>query len=277
MGTEMKIKIRLTSISLAIALGLLAASQAALSGEMATNPPAAAPEEPDAATAPKLTRQTDGNALGLVITNYGFFGNNFVSRAPSMEYPLGSQIDHLVRAGIWVGAINAQGDTVVSSGTVSGSYGSGSASATEYTPSQPIKERSTLINSRAWSKKAISEQDFNAEYRDYNPIASTNRGKALDISISQRSYLWSYKFAEAFVIVSFTIRNEGGYLLDTRLGIFGELASGWKAAYPTWPPSGWFRKKALGYFPDQRMISEHHYTYQGGTAPSWGAFAILGA
>ena len=24
------------------------------------------------------------------------------------------------------------------------------------------------------------------------------------------------------------------------------------------------------------MIGEHHYTYQGGTAPSWGAFALLG-
>ena len=66
----------------------------------------------------KLSKQTDGNAMGLVITNYGFFGNNFVSRAPSMEYPLGSQIDHLIRAGLWIGGINAEGDTVVSSGTV---------------------------------------------------------------------------------------------------------------------------------------------------------------
>jgi hypothetical protein len=224
-----------------------------------------------------LQRQTDGNAIGLVITNYGFFGNNFVTRAPSMEYPLGSQIDHLIRAGLWVGAINANGDTVVSTGCISGSWGGGSASVTEFNPTQNLKERSTLISSRAFSKKAVSEQDFAGAYRDYGPIKSTNRGKALTVSVTQRSYLWSYKFAEAFVLVSFTVKNEGeGILRDLRLGIFGEMASGWKGAYDTWRPSGWFRKKALEYFPSQRMIGEHHYTYQGGTAPSWGAFALLG-
>jgi len=273
----MMTKMRPMFVCLVIALAVSAVASGALSaGERDRTDLQPAPAEPQADKVAKLTRQTDGNAVGLVITNYGFFGNNFVSRSPSMEYPLGSQIDHLVRAGIWIGGINAQGDTVVSSGTVSGSYGSGSASATELTPSQIIKERSTLINSRAYSKKAVSEQDFNAEYRDYGPIASTNRGKALAVSVTQRSYLWSYKFAEAFVIVSFTIRNMGGDLWDTRLGIFGELASGWKTAFNTWPPSGWFRKKALVYFPDQRMVGEHHYLYQNGTAPSWGAFAILG-
>ena len=273
----MMIKMKLMVVCLVIALALWAgASGVVSSGERDGTASQPAPADPQADRVPKLQRQTDGNAMGLVLTNYGFFGNNFVSRSPSMEYPLGSQIDHLVRAGIWVGAINAEGDTVVSTGTVSGSYGSGSASATELTPSQVIKERSTLINSRAYSKKAVSEQDFNAEYRDYDPIAATNRGKTLAISVTQRSYLWSYKFAEAFVIVSFTVRNKGGDLYDMRLGIFGELASGWKTAYNTWPPTGWFRKKALVYFPDQRMIGEHHYAYQNGTAPSWGAFAILG-
>jgi hypothetical protein len=231
-----------------------------------------------------LQRQTDGNALGLVLTNYGFFGNNFVTRGPSMEYPLGSQIEHLIRAGLWVGAINAQGDTVVSTGCISGTWGSGSAGSTEFNPTTKIKERSTLINSRAFSKKAISEQDFNSQYKDYSPIARGNRDRngkqrALTVSVTQRSYLWSYKFAEAFVIVSFTIRNEGGILSDIRLGIFGEMSSGWKGAYDTWrPPSGsWFYNKALEYFPEERMIGEHHYLYQDGTAPSWGGLALLGA
>ena len=272
---------RLTALWLAgVLVGALAL---ALSAEAGNDPrydawleSSPAPESPQADKVPKLTRQTDGNALGFVITNYGFFGNNFVSRSPSMEYPLGSEIDHLIRAGLWVGAVNAQGDTVVSTGTVSGSYGSGSSSATEFTPIQTIKERSTLINSRAYSKKAVSEQDFNAAYRDYGPIAPTNRGKTLSVEVTQRSYLWSYKFAEAFVIVSFTVRNVGGDLWGMRLGIFGELSSGWKGSYDTWPPSGWFRKKALEYFPEQRMVGEHHYSYQAGAAPTWGAIAILG-
>ena len=226
-----------------------------------------------------LQRQTDGNAMGLVVSNYGFLGNNFVTRSPSMEYPLGSQIEHLIRAGLWIGGINTVGDTVVSSGSVSGTWGGSGAGVTEFNPMGKIKERSTLISSRALRPNAVSEQDFVAHYRDYNPIRPANRGKALRVSVDQRSYLWSYRFAEAFVIVSFTIRYEGdGTLSDLRLGIFSELSSGWKGAYDTWrPPSGsWFRKKALEYFEDERMIGEHHYTYQDGTAPSWGAIALLG-
>ena len=270
----------LLAVGLAVVIGLATAAGAGErddgSGREASRPTAEAPVN-SAETAAYLQRQTDGNALGLVLTNYAFFGNNFVTRSPSMEYPLGSDIEHLVRAGLWIGAINANGDTVVSTGSVSGYYGSGSTGATEYTPTQNIKERSTLISSRAFSKKARSEQDFLCSYRDYGPIKSSNRGKALTVSVRQESYLWSYKFAEAFVLVSFTVKNEGeGILRSMRLGIFGEMASGYKASYNTWPPSGWFRKKALEYFPDQRMVGEHHYTYQGGTAPSWGAIALLG-
>jgi hypothetical protein len=275
--------IRPRSIFAAVVVGLALYANAggALASDHVWVPAEAVPAAPEADKVFKLSKQTDGNAMGLVITNYGFFGNNFVSRSPSMEYPLGSQIDHLIRAGLWIGGINAEGDTVVSSGTLSGSYGSGSANATEFTPSQAIKERSTLINSRAFSKKAISEQDFNSAYRDFAPIAPSNRDgtrfRALTVSVSQRSYLWSYKFAEAFVISSFTIRNNGGgKIFDLRLGLFSELASGWKGSYNVWPPSGWFHKKALEYFPAQRMMGEHHYTYQDGTAPSWGGIAILG-
>src|SRR5690242_17685235 len=48
---------------------------------------------------------TDANRVGLTVTNYGFFGNNFNSRSPSLEYPLGSGFEHLSRAGLWIGAL----------------------------------------------------------------------------------------------------------------------------------------------------------------------------
>jgi hypothetical protein len=225
-------------------------------------------------------KQTDGNAMGLVVSNYGFFGNNFVTRNPSMEYPLGSEMEHLIRAGFWIGAITVEGDTVVSSGAISGTWGTSTASATEFTPipGTKIKERSTLITSRAYSADAVSEQDYVARYADV-PKAITNDA-VLNIEVRQESFLWSYDFAEAFVIVSFTVYNRGeGILQAPYLGIFGELSSGWKGAYDTWrPPSNsWFRNKTLEYFPDNRMIGEHHYNYQWGAAPSWGGIALLGA
>ena len=49
----------------------------------------------------------DLNQMSMNITNYGFIGNNFTSRTPSMEYPVGSGHDHLVRGGLWVGALAA--------------------------------------------------------------------------------------------------------------------------------------------------------------------------
>ena len=224
---------------------------------------------------PFQVKHTDGNALGFVISNYAFFGDNFVTRAPSMEYPLGSQQEHLVRAGLWVGAINADGDTVVSTGSVSGYSGVSSASASEYTPRERMKERSVLITSRSYSKKAVSEQDFLCYYTDY-PKRGTNRG-ILGIGVRQESYLWSYRFAEAFVIVSFTIKNESeGLLKNPCVGLYGELSSGWKGQYDDWPPSGWFQQKALEYFPEQHMCGEHHHNFSGGACPSWGAFSILG-
>jgi hypothetical protein len=227
--------------------------------------------------APYQQRQTDGNAIGLVITNYGFFGNNFVTRSPSMEYPLGSQQEHLIRAGLWVAAINATGDTVVSTGCISGSWGGASSGASEFTPREKITERSILITSRAYSEKAISEQDFLTSYTDY-PKRGTNQS-VLRVGVGQASYLWSYIFAEAFVIVSFTVKNEGdGFLIDPCLGIFSELSSGWKGGFEVWRPSGsaWFFRKALEYFPQHRMMAEHHYNFANGLCPSWGAIAILG-
>ena len=46
------------------------------------------------------------NSLGMTLTNYGFFGNNFTSRAASFEFPLGSGYEHMPRAGLWFGAMS---------------------------------------------------------------------------------------------------------------------------------------------------------------------------
>jgi hypothetical protein len=55
-------------------------------------------------------RVLNGNKLGLTLTNYGFIGTNFSSAAPSFEYPLGSSHMHMVRGGMWIGAISADQD-----------------------------------------------------------------------------------------------------------------------------------------------------------------------
>ena len=83
-------------------------------------------------------RITNNNLVGLTTTNYGFFGNNFVSRSPSFEYPLGTGFEHIVRGGLWIGGLTQFSgtgeDLRVSTAAVDGSQGTASASGTEYTP-----------------------------------------------------------------------------------------------------------------------------------------------
>src|SRR2546422_136684 len=68
-----------------------------------------------------------GNLVGVTITNYGFIGNNFISRDPSLEYPLGAGYEHMVRGGLWVGGVaNTEADgtfTGVVTGALDGSQG----------------------------------------------------------------------------------------------------------------------------------------------------------
>ena len=49
----------------------------------------------------------DLNLMSVNLTNYGFVGNNFTSKTPSMEYPVGTGHEHLVRGGLWIGSLAA--------------------------------------------------------------------------------------------------------------------------------------------------------------------------
>src|SRR5262249_32376384 len=77
------------------------------------------------------------NRLGLTVTNSGFFGNNFTSRSPSLEFPLGSGFEHMSRAGLWIGAQALDQDgafTGVTTALVDAIQGNASAGETEFSP-----------------------------------------------------------------------------------------------------------------------------------------------
>src|SRR5204862_5785388 len=127
------------------------------------------------------TKVMDGNLVGVTVTNYGFVGNNFISRAPSLEYPLGAGYEHLVRGGLWVGGIarDENGEFVgVTSATTDGSQGSASQGATEFTPAgTAITVRSSLINNDNYSQDAISELDAISMYSDRPAKRAENNGE----------------------------------------------------------------------------------------------------
>lgn len=235
---------------------------------------------PQAAAADTITfKITTGNNLGLTLYNDGFFGNNFAGRGPSFEYPLGSNIDHMVRAGIWIGGITALGDTLVSTATKDGQLGTRSLDS-EFFPSRPrIDEFSILPNSRYYSPTARSEQDFHASYADTLPrVSGTEPHRPLSVRVNLETLLFSFEPFDAIVIANFQIINvhPTDPLFDVYVGFYTELATGYKDPSATNPYSGWFRQKDIAWVDSLRYMSEHHWNLDDGLAPSWAALQLLG-
>ena len=222
---------------------------------------------------------TSGNNMGLTVFNDGFVGNNLASREPSMEYPLGSNIEHLVRSGMWVSARNAIGDTLCSTVTTAGFAGT-RAFTSEYVPISDITERSILPNSRFFSPDAISEQDFLFAYADttVTPGDDIDAHVPLNMQVNVETLLFSFEPFDAIVIMNFDVINihPTDPLFDVYLGFYSELASGYKdPADPNWT-RGWFGNKDIGYIDSLRVLTEHHYNFDSGLAPSWAGISMLG-
>lgn len=242
-------------------------------------------------------RVTDNNLMGVTITNYGFIGNNFVSRSPSMEYPLGTGYEHLVRGGLWVGgrAIDDEGlFTGVVTATVDGSQGSGSANATEFTPAGvEIVVRSNLPNDRFFDPDAISELDFISSFSDFPAKRADGTGedhRPMGLLVKQENYSWSFSDFQHILFFSYDIVNTGPPLQDVHVGFYAEFASGPKNLYFTWPPSSsgstlgsWFSKKWIQYDDSLRLWREHYCQMQPvpgscdlGQVPYWIGVKLLG-
>ncbi len=234
--------------------------------------------QPDAMLADTLIslRVTTGNNMGVTFFNNGFVGTNLVNRSPSMEYPLRSGQEHLVRAGIWVGGLPASGaDTLVSTATIDGRVGSfDPKQISEFFPAQTapgLIERSILLNSCCYSVDAKSEQDFLASYfdsyRDLSPLHHP-----LGIRVELETLLFSFEPFDAIVIANYRIINTNleDPIYNVYAGMYAEIASGWKDGHTEWPPSGWFSRKDIGYVDSLRVMTEHRYDYEDGAMPILG-------
>ncbi len=169
----------------------------------------------------------------FTITNWGFFGSQFGDAtdwltedyclnpgvnagelAPSFEFPAGSGISYLFQGALWIGAV-VDDDTLVSFGA------DGWQRVNEMyprpAPLDNIVQLSTRANSDYFSDQAVSEQDYFAEYTDtLVDDALTGRDekenrshRPLNIKILQRSYAWSFSYAEDFVLIDYKIVNIG--------------------------------------------------------------------
>ncbi len=179
--------------------------------------------------------------IWLSITNFGFFGSQdgaypdwdgISNPAPGCVYPGGSNLNYLFQGALWIGATvdtvdnlgNAKLDTLVSIGN-DGWW----AQTFELFPAMPpdgqIEVRSIrpsnvypygdLVGPDGDSAK--SEQDYIATYTDTFTTSSFVVRDPIDgrqhiplrLAIKQKSYSWSYEYAEDFVLFDYEFKNIG--------------------------------------------------------------------
>ncbi len=171
--------------------------------------------------------------IGMTVVNMGQFGTGFVTgslpgEAPSCQYPYPSQKDYLFAGSFWIGAVVGR-DTLVSVGADGWQLtremypNSGSQ---DWPAGGAIIERSI---SDPNDEDAKSEQDFIAVYSDTIPDElnippDPVLGRPhipLNIEVTQRSYAWSYSYAEDFILFDYSIRNIGRRTLNkVYMGIY---------------------------------------------------------
>jgi len=168
----------------------------------------------------------DLNLMSVNLTNYGFVGNNFTTRTPSMEYPVGTGHEHLVRGGLWIGALAADANGAfigVTTGAVDGFTGDAAASATEFSPEGDHIETPRLVTGAAVAVVA-SENSTVQEADPTSALASSN--KALisgQVDVSRQ--LLDFSRPGIDEVLALDLGNDTGLKVDQQL-ISGTNANG---------------------------------------------------
>ena len=151
--------------------------------------------------------------IGMTVTNFGVLGEGWNNPGqPSCRYKQFAdieqeEIEHFSYCGLWIGG-EVQGQKRVSTAIVDGVFDYGSEGfefSTSKSPNDTITIKSSIETSKYFDPKAVSHQDFVCEYNDFSTIVNH---KSMGIKVHQESYAWSYSFADAFVIMDYTIANE---------------------------------------------------------------------
>lgn len=204
----------------------------------------------------KENRVHRGGLIWMNMTNWGYFGNfsyddsdamddpEFPGEwAPQCEYPGGSRVQYLFQGALWIGAEILQEDGTYTDRVSVGTEGWHIAN--EFWPGEGeqwgIEERSTREN--AYNRlgdyishpDAVSEQDFIAIYcdtlTDRNFVDDDDEDGPhypLGIKITQKSYSWSYKYAQDFIIIDYEIENiASNYLRNVYVGLYVDADCGW--------------------------------------------------
>ena len=259
---------------------------------------AAAASVPDARAEVDTSRYTNAGLLRLNVTNLGYIGHAFTyPTLPAAEYPPFSNVEHVYRGGIWVGARNASGQLRVSSGSQDANglvEGDAVREFEAYADSQyNTRVLSNDVNSPHYSPEAIATQQFDMFFSDYR----SNSGHwPLGLHVSMRTLAWDPSHADDFVILDYAIVNiSGSELRDVYLGFWIDTTVGNTELTDPYDNNATVRWNyyddlngafgAEGHVPGDHVIPgdpeawlawEHDADGEQGLATSWIGYRLLG-
>ncbi len=136
-----------------------------------------------------------------------------------LEFPNDSELDFVSRMEYWFGAVIGR-DSLVSSSFNTDHWWSEPEPELFQDPSfGGVQYRSTIDQDPTYHSGAVSEQDYIAVFNDserrltYDRIRQTEH-KPLNIQVVQKSYAWSYPYAEDFILINMNISNQGDKVLN---------------------------------------------------------------
>jgi hypothetical protein len=184
----------------------------------------------------------------LEVSNDGLFGRNILGDQayciPGLPlkgagYPAGSHGIYSCWGIFWIGAVVGR-DTLVSTGMDGRSVTSWELNPDE-SPFGEMTYRSIIDPAAPEYHGALSEQDFIAVYADtlvfpvswWNPLDYLDHRphRPLHIEVTQKSFAWSYAYAEDFILFDYSIKNIGTERLwDVYMGIYvdGDVFQWWR-------------------------------------------------
>lgn len=241
----------------------------------------------------------DVGNVGLTITNYGLLGQGYqtaLQDQPSCMYKYKSRfekerIEHFSYAGLWIGGIggiHGEQETLVSTAIVDGVFDYGEAGF-EFTNSASLSDtvrvRSSIVTSPYFDPRAISHQDFLCDFTDRNMTVPGTDIELIDhnplgIDVHMETYAWNYSYADAFVILNYTLVNRSAYPIEklyAGLWVDASIANmNYTSAYQPGGGFTWY-DNLNGFDPAYKMAYQYDVDGDNGFAESYLGIRALGA
>ncbi|MCX7995934.1 MAG: hypothetical protein N3A65_09240, partial [candidate division WOR-3 bacterium] len=157
------------------------------------------------------------NTIGqweVALSNYGKFGQS-QSIGPGAFWPRGSGHNYIFGAGIWIGAIAPDGDTLVTIG-----YGLAGAE-TEFGPGLPY----TNVGNPQWKVYFSTDDDYPfvpvsfedgyAIFNDFDPTYHMpNDTRPIGITVTLKTFVWPKGWADDILFLRYIIKNDTNYTIN---------------------------------------------------------------